>query len=126
MWNRPGDENYLTGKFSISQVESGKFSTDIYEPVDCRLSLVAQGNCFQYCFPMSTKQLLLQEIEEFLVKTGIPATRFGQMAANDPKLVGRLRRGMDIVTATADKAQAFMDSYNRREKKTTADNVVAA
>ena len=75
---------------------------------------------------MSTKQLLLQEIEEFLKRTGIPATRFGIMAANDAKLVGRLRRGMDIVTATADKAQAFMDSYERREKKAASERVAAA
>lgn len=36
---------------------------------------------------------LLRKIQMFLEKTGMPETRFGRLAVNDPRLVGDLRRG---------------------------------
>lgn len=36
---------------------------------------------------------LLIEIDRFLRQTGMPVTRFGRLAVNDPRLVGDMRRG---------------------------------
>lgn len=36
---------------------------------------------------------LLFKIQNYLGRTGMPETRFGRLAANDPRLVGDLRRG---------------------------------
>ena len=36
---------------------------------------------------------LLIEIDRFLRRTGMPVTKFGRLAVNDPRLVGDMRRG---------------------------------
>ena len=40
--------------------------------------------------------LLLIEIERFCRRTGIPVTKFGRLAVNDPRLVGDMRRGRQV------------------------------
>jgi len=37
--------------------------------------------------------MLLRQIEKFLRETGMPWTRFGRLAAHDPRFVGDLRNG---------------------------------
>jgi hypothetical protein len=37
--------------------------------------------------------MLLVQIDRYLRATGMPPTRFGRLAVNDPRLVGDLRRG---------------------------------
>ena len=39
---------------------------------------------------------LLIEIDRFLRRTGMPVTRFGRLAVNDPRLVGDMRRGRQL------------------------------
>jgi len=39
---------------------------------------------------------LLARINRYLVESGIPPTRFGRMAVNDPRLVGDLQRGRRV------------------------------
>lgn len=39
---------------------------------------------------------LLIEIDRCLRRTGIPATKFGRLAVNDPRLVGDMRRGRQL------------------------------
>ena len=36
---------------------------------------------------------LLFRIQNYLRRTGMPETKFGRLAVNDPRLVGDLRRG---------------------------------
>ncbi len=39
---------------------------------------------------------LLRQIEMFLRQTGLAPTRFGRLAAHDPRLVFDLRRGREV------------------------------
>ena len=57
---------------------------------------------------MSTRDNLLSDIERFLILTGDKASEFGELAISDRGLVGRLRSGGDVTTATADKIRAYM------------------
>jgi hypothetical protein len=50
----------------------------------------------------------LIRIERFLHRTGMPPTRFGREAVNDPRLVFDLRRGREMGRRTADRVQAFI------------------
>jgi hypothetical protein len=36
-----------------------------------------------------------REVEQFLQRTGMPRTKFGRLAVNDPRLVGDLRNGRE-------------------------------
>jgi hypothetical protein len=36
-----------------------------------------------------------REVERFLQRTGMPRTKFGRLAVNDPRLVGDLRNGRE-------------------------------
>jgi len=49
-----------------------------------------------------------RKIEKFLRVTGMPETRFGRLAANDPRLVRDLRQGRELRTATAARIEAFL------------------
>ncbi len=57
---------------------------------------------------MSIPTELLLEIEAFLGDTGMAETTFGLQAANDGKLVARLRGGKGITTNTVEKIRAFI------------------
>ena len=58
---------------------------------------------------MNDRDLLLQQIEEFLVRTGWRKSRFGQLAVNDPALVTRLRAGSDVTLGMAQRLRDFME-----------------
>ena len=58
---------------------------------------------------------LLDEIEAFLLATGMSATAFGARALNDPPFVQQLRTGRDIKMSTAEKVRKFMRA-NRTEQ----------
>ena len=53
---------------------------------------------------------LLYEINDFLRRTQMPATRFGRLAVHDPRLVGDLKRGRQPGPRTVARVQAFMDA----------------
>ena len=57
---------------------------------------------------MSIPSELLEEIEAFVRDHRMAETTFGRLAANDGKLVGRLRAGKGITTRTVEKVRAFM------------------
>lgn len=57
----------------------------------------------------SPSDILLEAIESFLIKEEMPATVFGQQAANDSKLVFDLRAGRELRFATTQKIQSFME-----------------
>lgn len=54
---------------------------------------------------------LLAEIESFMHKHGLTATRFGLLADNDGHLVRRLRMGMAITSTRLTRVQKFMRNY---------------
>ncbi|HEU0043615.1 hypothetical protein [Sphingomonas sp.] len=39
---------------------------------------------------------LLYEVDRYLRRTGMPVTKFGRLAVNDPRLVGDMRRGRQL------------------------------
>ena len=61
---------------------------------------------------MSTyTQTFLEDIEAFLVKTGLPANRLGRQAVGTPNLIYRLREGKSCSIRTMDRVIEFMRDY---------------
>lgn len=54
---------------------------------------------------------LLRRIEVFLQKSGVPATRFGRDAVNDPRFVFDLRRGREPGPRTVARIVDFLEKY---------------
>ena len=52
---------------------------------------------------------LLREIEKFLRSSGVPATRFGRDALNDPRFVFDLRRGREPRAETVARVVDFLE-----------------
>lgn len=60
---------------------------------------------------------VLWRIERYLRETDMPATKFGRLAVNDPRLVGDLRNGRELRPKTAARIDAFLgatDAGGRR------------
>lgn len=55
--------------------------------------------------------MLLRQIEKFLRETGMPWTKFGRLAAHDPRFVEDLRNGREPRAATAERITRFMAAY---------------
>ena len=55
--------------------------------------------------------MLIREIEKFLRATGMPWTKFGRLAAKDPRFVNDLRNGRTPREKTAARVTRFMNSY---------------
>lgn len=55
--------------------------------------------------------MLIRRIERFLRETGMPWTKFGRLAAGDPRFVQDLRNGRVPRTATATRIEHFMNIY---------------
>lgn len=55
--------------------------------------------------------MLIRKIETFLRRTGMPATKFGRMAAHDPRLVLDLRNGRTPRSRTEKRIEHFMNTY---------------
>ncbi|MEP7222062.1 MAG: hypothetical protein ABI673_05280 [Novosphingobium sp.] len=55
--------------------------------------------------------MLLRRIEAFLRDTGMPWTRFGRLAAHDPRFVGDLRNGRSPRAETTKRVEHFMNTY---------------
>ncbi|SFP33571.1 hypothetical protein [Sphingomonas rubra] len=53
---------------------------------------------------------LLIRIDHYLRATATPATKFGRMAVNDPRLVADLRRGRRIGQRVRDRVEALLGS----------------
>jgi len=67
---------------------------------------------------MSTRQLLVQQVQEFLRLAGSPGTKnrvsvtyFGMSVARSPNFVRRLYAGHDITTTTYDRTIEFMEEW---------------
>ncbi|HEX2793198.1 MAG TPA: hypothetical protein VHN58_02095 [Croceicoccus sp.] len=55
--------------------------------------------------------MLLRDIEKFLRRTGMPATKFGRLAVRDPRLVLDLRNGREPRRRTVIRVEHFMNTY---------------
>ncbi len=55
--------------------------------------------------------MLLRQIEIFLHETGMPWTKFGRLAAHDPRFVQDLRNGRTPRPETAARTFHFMKSF---------------
>lgn len=55
--------------------------------------------------------MLLRQIEIFLRETGMPWTRFGRLAAHDPRFVQDLRNGRQPRPETAERTCAWMKCF---------------
>ena len=60
---------------------------------------------------MTEKEKLLRDIEAFIERADITATRFGVLSMNDRSLLPRLRAGSDVRTETARKLREFMRDW---------------
>lgn len=70
---------------------------------------------------MNIKENLLAEIDVFLKENpDLSVTRFGLEAANDGKIIPRLKAGKDITLSKADAIRAYMS------ERTTATHHTAA
>ncbi len=58
--------------------------------------------------------MLIRKIEVFLRRTGMPATKFGRLAAKDPRFVLDLRNGRLPRAATEIRVEHFMNEYRER------------
>ncbi len=56
-------------------------------------------------------------IERFLRDQGLPPTKFGRLAARDPRLVLDMRMGREIRPEMEAKLRQFMGSYERNADK---------
>lgn len=76
---------------------------------------------------MSERDKLLQEIDKFVARTGVPESRLGMEAVGNPSFVTRLRRGKRIWLDTADKVRVYMRDWKppRKNPKSAADSAAA-
>ena len=58
--------------------------------------------------------MLIRKIEVFLRHTGMPATKFGRLAAHDPRFVLDLRNGRTPRPQTEQSVEHFMNIYAER------------
>lgn len=60
--------------------------------------------------------MLLRRIERFLRQTGMSWTRFGRLAAQDPRFVGDLRNGRTPRARTEARVEHFMNTYTESKQ----------
>ena len=55
--------------------------------------------------------MLIRQVEGFLRRTGLPATKFGRLAAADPRLVFDLRNGREPRKRMVLRVEHFMNTF---------------
>ena len=55
--------------------------------------------------------MLVRKVEKFIAVHRMPRTRFGRLAAQDPRLVDDLRNGREPRPALAKRVEHFMNTY---------------
>ncbi|HZF45998.1 MAG: hypothetical protein BGO57_12825 [Sphingomonadales bacterium 63-6] len=55
--------------------------------------------------------MLIRKVEKFLRRTGMAATKFGRLAAHDPRFVLDLRNGRTPRPRTEKNVEHFMNKY---------------
>lgn len=64
----------------------------------------------------TSNEILLRQIEQFLKKSGMSATSFGDQVLRDRHLVRRMRRGGGVTLRTADRVDAFIAEWRPARK----------
>lgn len=72
----------------------------------------------------ATRKALLAEIEAFLARSGLTATKFGVAAVNDGHLVANLRKGNSVTLKTVDRVRAYM-AQEREQSSVVRANFVS-
>ncbi|MCW3849017.1 hypothetical protein OF829_17395 [Sphingomonas sp. LB-2] len=54
---------------------------------------------------------VLRKIHKFLNHSGMPPTKFGRLAVNDPRFVGDLRNGREPREQTVRRVEAFLETH---------------
>ena len=72
----------------------------------------------------ATRRALLAEIEAFLARSGLTATKFGVAAVNDGHLVANLRKGNSVTLKTVDRVRAYM-AQEREQNSVVRANFVS-
>lgn len=60
--------------------------------------------------------MLIRQIEKFLRDTGMSWTKFGRLAAHDPRFVADLRNGRTPRAQTAARVADFMSAYREENQ----------
>ena len=55
--------------------------------------------------------MLIRKVENFLRSTGMPPTKFGRLATQDPRFVFDLRMGRTPRSRTETRVEHFMNTY---------------
>jgi len=58
--------------------------------------------------------MLIRKIEQFLRRHDMPPTKFGRLAARDPRLVLDLRMGREPRPAMEQRVEHFMNKYQEQ------------
>ncbi|WP_375398659.1 hypothetical protein [uncultured Sphingomonas sp.] len=58
--------------------------------------------------------MVMRDIEQFLRRTGMPVTKFGRLAANDPRLVLDLRNGREPGERMTRRIAAFIAAADQK------------
>jgi hypothetical protein len=56
-------------------------------------------------------QMVLRKVERFLRRTNMPATKFGRLAVQDPRLVRDLRNGREPRASMVARIEAFLAAH---------------
>ena len=59
--------------------------------------------------------MLIRKIDRFLARTGMPVTKFGRLAAPDPRLIGDLRNGREPRPSLSSRIEHFMNTYGKQD-----------
>ncbi len=62
--------------------------------------------------------MLIRSVEQFLRKHEMAATKFGRLAAHDPRFVLDLRMGREPREMTAARIRSFMDGFDAARELT--------
>lgn len=60
---------------------------------------------------------VMLKIDRYLRATGLPPTKFGRLAVNDPRLVGDLRRGRQAGPTLVAKVEAYIAQNQTGKQK---------
>ena len=55
--------------------------------------------------------MLIWKVERYLAKSGMPETKFGRLAAGDPRLVSDLRSGREPSAKLTLRVEHFMNNF---------------
>ena len=75
---------------------------------------------------MSENASFLSRVEAFLLRHGMPASRFGRDAVGDGSFVRNLRSGSSPRLVTVDKVDAFMRARSQAKRPDASHSVMAA